>query len=114
MNKILTISYDELSIEPDDCAAAVNAACHRGGVSMRVSGVAVDRDALVICLEESPPHELVYVFVPLEAQNIEELRTELSARYYASFSLVSGFWLHETRWALLASVTPGGGEQAAE
>ncbi|MBN2640599.1 MAG: hypothetical protein JXR78_03005 [Victivallales bacterium] len=112
MNKILTISYDELSIEPDDCAAAVNAACHRG-VSMRVSGVAVDRDALIICLEESPPHELVYVFVPLEAQNIEELRAELSARYYASFSLVSGFWLHETRWALLASAVSGGRDQAA-
>ncbi len=102
MIRIFTISFDELSVDPDGCGEALNNACRRPE-PMKVSGVAVDEDCLLVCLETSEAHDLTYNFAPVDADNLEKLQAELSARYYASFSLISGFLLRESRWALFVS-----------
>lgn len=101
MIRIFTISFDELSVDPDGCAEALNSACRRPE-TMKVSGVAVDEDCLLVSLESSEMHDFVYNFAPVDADNLEKLQAELVARYYASFSLISGFLLRDSRWALFA------------
>ena len=105
MNRILTILFDEFSIDPDACAEIVNQACRRQ-TPLRVSGVAVEPDRLIVALEptEAPPPR--YNFAPVAAESVHDYETEIAARYYAGFSLVCGFQLRGSRWAFYASAAP--------
>jgi len=99
MNRIITISYNEFSIDPNNCGALVNAACHHQ-TPMLVSGVAVEPDHLIIALESTMATPMEYNFAPVEAESQDDYLAEISARYYAGFSLICGFQVRDKRWAL--------------
>lgn len=102
MNRLLTITFDELSIDPDGCAAAVNAAC-RHQAPMTVAGVAVEPDCLLVAFEPSDASSRRYNFAPVAAASTDDYLAEIGSRYYAGFSLICGFQLRGARWALYAS-----------
>jgi len=102
MNRVIKIYFNDLTADRDECSAMINTACTRHQ-PMRVTGVLCGDDFLLVNLEDAGPKWRVYNFAPLDGTSAEELSTEITARYYAGFSLECGFMLRGQYWALLSS-----------
>lgn len=103
MNRLVYISFDELRVDHDACAAMLNGAASRSP-RMYVSGLASDDRGVVVSMEESSGDTpvRVYNFALAESLEVEEFMAELSARYYAGFSMLGGFVMDGCRWVLYA------------
>ena len=102
MNKILKISIDSIIINPAEQSDMITDACNHK-TKMNATGLCQVGDNILITLEpEEEEREMVYVLSPFSSNNIDEIISEISSRYFAGFSLVGGFDLKSEKWALFA------------
>lgn len=100
-HRIVKVFHDELVLDRQACSEMINTACGRS-CPLQVTGLLSGDDFLLLTLEESGPHRRKYHFVPLEGDSAEELSAELTARFFAGFTMIGGFRLRDRHWALLS------------
>lgn len=100
MNKILKININDIIIDPARESDMISDACMRQ-IKMHVTGICQCGDALLIILEKEKEQQTCrYVLAPFDSVNIDELTAEISARYFAGFTMLGGFDIKKTKWAL--------------
>jgi len=100
MNKILKISINDIIIDPARESEMISKACTRK-IHMRPTGLCQSGETLLVILEENTQSEdYTYVLAPLSSTNIDEIIGEISARYFAGFSMLGAFDVKSEKWAL--------------
>ena len=102
MNKILQISIDDIIINPSEQSDMITRACrHSGG--MVVTGLVQVGERILITMEPNKTeNEYSYILAPFNSENIDDITAEISTRYFSGFSLLGGFELKSSKWALFA------------
>ncbi|MCK5845110.1 MAG: hypothetical protein KAG97_10405 [Victivallales bacterium] len=107
MNRIIKIAVDDIIINPAAQSEMLTKAAEKRNPIMRVTGLCEINDAILVALEELEPDTagIEYVFAPFESVNEDEVIAEISERYFSSFTLLGGFDVKKTKWALFAKKT---------
>lgn len=99
-NRIITVSVNDIIIDPEGQSRMITEACRRE-TAMTVTGTCQVGDNILFILEEANPREdLEYVIAPLGTYNIDEIITEIGTRYFSGFSLIGSFDIKSDKWAI--------------
>lgn len=102
MNKIIKLNTDNIIIDPAGQSEMITNACNHN-TKMNVTGICQSGDYLLVTLEEGEVfQDLEYVLAPFDSVNVDEIGTEISARYFAGFSFQGGFDVKADKWGLFA------------
>lgn len=100
MNKIVKIHVNDLLSDSQNASEMLSKAC-RHQHPMRVVGCCKTGDVLVFSLEPVVSNEnKTYVFAPFPSSDQDDIVAEISSRYYAGFSTITGFLIDDNFWGL--------------
>ncbi len=103
MNRILTLTVNEILLDYQAASKVVNDACAHQ-LQMEVTGCCVCGETLLITMEECPhPCRYEYVFATFPSVDTESVIGEISSRYFAGFTTIAGFPAGKDYWGLFAS-----------
>jgi hypothetical protein len=102
-HKIVKVNIADIIVDPAGQSEMVDVACHRNPASF-VTGLCQVGDELLLSLEALDGDvaclEGEYVFAPFDSGNIDDVVKEIGVRYFSDFSLVGGFEVKRSLWAL--------------
>lgn len=103
MNRIIKVAVDDIILDPAAQSEMLTIAAADRNPKMRVTGLCEINDTVLVVLEECDDDvALDYVFAPFKSLNEDEVVTEISQRYFASFTLLGGFDVKKNKWALFS------------
>jgi hypothetical protein len=102
MNKIIKLNTDNIIIDPAGQSEMITNACNHN-TKMNVIGLCQSGDYILVTLEEEETFkDLTYVLAPFNTNNVDEISTEISTRYFAGFSFLGGLDVKAEKWGLFA------------
>ena len=106
MIKIIEFNINEILLAEKACSDLITRACLRTPVTPRhVTGLCSNKNKVFVILEQCrndfPLPE--YRFAPLSSIDEKDIGPEISARYYAGFTIIGSFVVENKLWALFAS-----------
>jgi hypothetical protein len=103
MNRIIKVAVDDIILDPAAQSEMLTNAALERNPEMAVTGVCEINDTILVVLEEGECEaSLDYVFAPFNSLNEDEIVSEISQRYFSGFTLVGGFDVKKTKWALFS------------
>ena len=105
MNRIIKVGIDDIILDPAAQSEMLTIAAADRNPKMVVTGLCEVNDTVLVVLEEGEKDvALDYVFAPFKSLNEDEIVTEISQRYFSSFTLLGGFDVKKIKWALYSKV----------
>jgi len=106
MIKIIEFNINEILLTEKACSDLITRACLRTPVTpWHVTGLCSNKNKVFVLLEQCQ-HDLPlpeYRFALLSSVDEKDIGPEISARYYAGFTIIGSFVVENKLWALFAS-----------
>lgn len=107
MIKIIEFNINEIILEEKACSDLIMRACLRSPVTPRyVTGLCSNRDKVFVILEQcshnTPLPAYRFALLASSANDVTEIGSQISARYYAGFTTIGSFVVDNQLWALFA------------